>query len=170
MHESSSIENLIKEINAEFTNTHNIPDNFLCVTENKNGSESVWLRELITNKNGKLALNYAVRGRKNAKYFSLTVKKSYIPFISIPDSFSTRSINSDANNTFIEFDSWNDEARELVKSILKYCVEIFEPSDKFGCCSKYAECSKAKKCIHNNTFYAKACWYRKNLESGKIFY
>lgn len=40
----------------------------------------------------------------------------------------------------------------------------------FGCCSKYLECSDAKKCIHDDKLYSTSCMYRKNLESGKIFY
>lgn len=40
----------------------------------------------------------------------------------------------------------------------------------FGCCSRYNECSNARKCIHPDQMYATACDYRKNLESGKVFY
>ncbi|MBQ8961651.1 MAG: ribonuclease H-like domain-containing protein [Ruminococcus sp.] len=42
-------------------------------------------------------------------------------------------------------------------------------SDVFGCCSKYKECSDAKKCLRTDD-RANACLYRKNLENGKIFY
>ena len=40
----------------------------------------------------------------------------------------------------------------------------------FACCSRYEECSMAKKCIHPNLLFAKACQYRKNVEEGNIFY
>lgn len=40
----------------------------------------------------------------------------------------------------------------------------------FGCCGRYKECSEAKKCIHPDKERAEYCQYRKNLESGKIFY
>ena len=40
----------------------------------------------------------------------------------------------------------------------------------FGCCSRYNECSDAKKCLHPDQMYATACAYRKNLENGNIFY
>ena len=40
----------------------------------------------------------------------------------------------------------------------------------FACCARYEECSEAKVCIHPNRLYSTACAYRKNLESGKIFY
>ncbi len=51
--------------------------------------------------------------------------------------------------------------------------EIFLKSfnfPRFGCCSRYKECSKEKKCVHPDLIYATACEYRKNLENGKIFY
>lgn len=51
-------------------------------------------------------------------------------------------------------------------------IEIYDSvtgSDPFGCCSSYLECSDAKECIRID-LRAKACIYRKNLESGKIFY
>lgn len=39
----------------------------------------------------------------------------------------------------------------------------------FGCCAKYVECSDALCCLENPE-YSKFCFYRQNLESGKIFY
>ena len=41
----------------------------------------------------------------------------------------------------------------------------------FGCCGKYVACSDAKKCLHDDYFYASAaCEYKRHLESGNIFY
>lgn len=41
----------------------------------------------------------------------------------------------------------------------------------FGCCSKYIECSNAKKCLHEDIFYATAsCQYKKHLDINEIFY
>lgn len=45
----------------------------------------------------------------------------------------------------------------------------YKNNNMFGCCSKYKECSKATKCIRNDE-RALSCWYRKNLNEGKIFY
>lgn len=42
---------------------------------------------------------------------------------------------------------------------------------KFGCCGKYVACSDAKKCLHDDIFYATAsCEYKKHLDNGEIFY
>jgi hypothetical protein len=42
--------------------------------------------------------------------------------------------------------------------------------DPIGCCGKYNECSDAGICLHEDLIYSSCCMYRKNLESGKIFY
>lgn len=42
--------------------------------------------------------------------------------------------------------------------------------EQFGCCSRFMECSDARKCIHPDALFAAACIYRRNLENGKIYY
>lgn len=58
----------------------------------------------------------------------------------------------------------------LIECIRKGIQNYVPKAAGFACCSRYQECSAAKKCIHTNVLYAKACQYRKNLEQGKIFY
>ncbi|MBQ8297684.1 MAG: hypothetical protein IJX77_07885 [Ruminococcus sp.] len=170
MLENTSIVDIVKAINAEAVQSHNIPENFLCVVENKDGSESVWLKEPVTGKKSKMAFNYTVKGRKNARYISFTIKNKIIPFIEIPEEAEKKNIASDKDNTYFIFDSWNDSTLNFIRKVIFYFIENFEPSDKFGCCGKYKECSQEKKCLHDNKFYAKACWYRKKLEAGEIFF
>lgn len=58
----------------------------------------------------------------------------------------------------------------LISSV-KYALENYSSkASTFACCTRYEECSNEKKCIHPNQLYSTACAYRKNLESGKIFY
>lgn len=42
--------------------------------------------------------------------------------------------------------------------------------DLFDCCSRYRECSDAKKCLIANEDYSNACTYRRKLESGIRFF
>ncbi|MBO4847482.1 MAG: 3'-5' exonuclease [Lachnospiraceae bacterium] len=58
----------------------------------------------------------------------------------------------------------------LVDCIKKGILDYTPKAAGFACCSRYQECSKAKKCIHPNLLYAKACQYLKNLEDGNVFY
>lgn len=40
---------------------------------------------------------------------------------------------------------------------------------EFGCCSKYADCEKAGKCLHTDQLYATACQYQKLMKrTGKF--
>ena len=39
-----------------------------------------------------------------------------------------------------------------------------------GCCSHYLECSDAKKCVSDNPEIFLHCYYKTNLDNGKIFY
>lgn len=43
-------------------------------------------------------------------------------------------------------------------------------SSEFGCCSRYLECSDAKKCVNPRKELALQCYYLKNLRKGYIFY
>lgn len=175
MPEAIGIKNFIEKISSEIIISHNIPENFImCILNHQPAtgyeSESVWLTEPVTGKLSKMAFNCNVKGKKNNKYFSFAIKNDLINKIHIPENAEIKNIKSDKLNTYINFNIWNDYVVKFMKDIIIYYVETFEPSDKFGCCSKYKECSEAKKCLHNDKFYSRACWYKKNLEAGKIFY
>lgn len=40
----------------------------------------------------------------------------------------------------------------------------------FGCCGKYEKCSDALKCLDPDPEYGKRCYYKQNLDQGKVFY
>ena len=54
--------------------------------------------------------------------------------------------------------------------IVRECDAIFSKTSVFGCCAHYVQCSDEKHCVHDNPFYSCGCTYRKNLDTGKIFY
>lgn len=67
--------------------------------------------------------------------------------------------------------SFNKETfKDTFEKVLNFTIKNYFPSHRFGCCSKYEECSDAKCCLHEDKFYAKGCYYRENLEQGRIFY
>ena len=43
-------------------------------------------------------------------------------------------------------------------------------TERIGCCSEYLECSDARKCVKPDVPWARGCWYRENLNKGKVFY
>ena len=67
---------------------------------------------------------------------------------------------------------------EILKDKSRYKEQIYHMwkelsaksnDEMFGCCSHYIECSDQKKCVKDNDF-SRNCYYRKNLEAGRIFY
>lgn len=161
----------IKQLDKEIMVEYNTPENFISYFINS-GFDSVYLIEPISVKKSQLVLRYRFRRfvGESIKYHSFVVKKSIVDAIIIPQNAEIRNIESDEINVYVNFQTFDENTIIFIKSVVKYYVETFEPSDKFGCCSKYKECSEAKKCLHNDKFYSRACWYKKNLEAGKIFY
>lgn len=167
------LDELFNRVNSEIVSEQRIPDNVLKLeknTEGQNKSESVWITEPVTGKRSKLLFNCYMRGRKNDRYATFVIHNSIAKYITPPDNVEVKTLSSDELHTYINTKEIDRDLETYIKNIMSYSVKSFEPSDKFGCCSKYKECSDAKRCLHNNLFYSKACWYRKNLEAGKIFY
>lgn len=42
--------------------------------------------------------------------------------------------------------------------------------ESFGCCGRYLQCSDERKCVNPDFLMSIACSYKRNLESGRIFY
>ena len=57
---------------------------------------------------------------------------------------------------------------DLLVSVTRESVNRY-PTE-WDCCSRYMECSDAKKCVHPDKAFALGCGYRKVLQSGRIFY
>lgn len=100
-------------------------------------------------------------------FFSKTHESSFAEF------FSPNQITY--VDTFIRFDldtffaavSACEDLRKLLNNIY---LSSFSFS-KFGCCSRYKECSDAKMCVHPDILYAAgACQYKRNINAGHIFY
>lgn len=88
--------------------------------------------------------------------------------VNIVDIYSRYYDNADEKRRM------NKDSIEIIICLMeciKKGIQNYTPkADSFACCSRYQECSDAKKCIHPNILYAKACQYRKNLEQKNVFY
>lgn len=143
-----------------------LPDGFLKLIENQK-THSVWIIEPVTKAKSQMILTITQRGKTNKKYVRIEAKTAIINRTNL--SIMT-SYENDASLSYYDVKDIKESCTSLFYVIIRDYAERFVPSDKFGCCEKYRECSAAKKCLHYDLFYAKACWYRKNLESGNIFY
>lgn len=144
---------------------------------------SLWIREPIELKNSVriFRIEHAVTAKLNRYYVEInaslcdkidipgtaTVKKTTIKIKYGDNDFSCKPkfVICFARNDM-------DNMKLYLTEYAKYVLNNYKPpaSNRFGCCGKYIKCSDAKKCLHDNEFYARACWYRGNLENGKIFY
>ena len=71
----------------------------------------------------------------------------------------------------VRFNKYSPTLVGFIKVITKYNLDHYSShADTFGCCSMFIECSDAKKCVHSNKLYSKACRYRDHLDNGRIFY
>lgn len=68
------------------------------------------------------------------------------------------------------FEETDEQVIEFLKNCILYSLDNYKSTAaKFGCCSRFKECSKEKRCIHPNKLYSTVCEYRKNLEKGNNF-
>lgn len=138
---------------------NNTPSGWLVLDGCKDYS-SVWYGSQI-------AFRICYRGRHH--YFG--VSNSFIHLV--PDELSTCITASGKKDGFTNFEfslNRNDIAKftPFLSSVLNAAIDKL-PKD-YDCCSRYEECSNAKRCIHPNPAMAIGCGYRKILKSGRIFY
>lgn len=91
--------------------------------------------------------------------------------IGAPTGAEIKELKSDKINVHALLPSDSPELVEYIKKSTKYAYANYvSKASSFGCCSRYNECSDARRCIHPNKLFGKACMYRKNLDAGRIFY
>lgn len=65
----------------------------------------------------------------------------------------------------------DDEARTFLEELIRCRLDNYESSfPPFGCCHLYQACSESGKCLQKSRSYSGACQYKRNLDSGKVFY
>lgn len=57
---------------------------------------------------------------------------------------------------------------EVLQAVLQAVID--SGPNEFDCCSRFEQCSDAKKCIHPDKAFSLGCGYRKILKSGCVFY
>lgn len=160
---------LLKETADKTIERMELPKGFIEVSVGDNYA-SVWIREIVANKRSMMICKALERGKAGHKYGRLMLKTAAMKHIETAESLELIPDKKDAAILYLDAAEINADISGLLENLFTDYVRRFEPAEKFGCCHLYRECSAAKKCLHYNLFYAKACWYRKNLEKGNIFY
>ncbi len=103
-------------------------------------------------------------------FFKLMIRKEGFLNIKMPPSALIKGKLTSSTPYYCVCFEFNDPSvYQYIKSNLVLCLNTYESSTSFGCCSQYKECSKIQKCIHVNKLYAKGCKYRNHLENGNNF-
>lgn len=134
------------------------PDN-LFIKKGKNYS-SVWFSKQLA---------FRICCRDDCRYFGVSVNFAQ----NIPAEIATTLTTVGKTDGFYNFEfSPTAEGVSFFSSFL--CTILDQAIDstpkEFDCCSRYEECSNARKCTNPSPDLAVACGYRKIMKSGRIFY
>ncbi len=173
-----SLEKVINNIFQEIITEMELPMNSLYIHSNKGKgketSKSLCIskpeypkipRNNNTQTKSAVILNISIKHN-----IELVIKNVQFKALNIPNEGTIKDVNSDKGFTHVVFDEETQCLYNYIKAHTICCINKYEFSDTFGCCSQYNECSDAKRCLHENKLYAKGCYYRKNLDSGQVFY
>ena len=115
--------------------------------------------------------NFVVMNIQMNDTIELLIRNLQFENIPLPHTGKRKAVPSDKTFRHIIFDYSDRSIFGYIKENVLYCLKNYHSRVRsFGCCSKFMECSNAKKCIHVNKLYATACAYKYNLENGRIFY
>lgn len=103
-----------------------------------------------------------------------------LPFIEVPVEYKeymagiAQADHQKASDSFLRIELDSAESSSVItytSALASVLTDIINRLPKeWDCCSRYLECSNARKCIHPDPSFALGCGYRKILASGKIFY
>ena len=99
------------------------------------------------------------------------LNETFINIEDVPDSALDPGLTISAGYKQIDFKPDDPAMISFVRDALSHRLDNYTSAAKsFGCCSKFEQCSDAKRCVHENVLYASACTYYWHLKDGKIFY
>ena len=149
--------------------SQDIDTKYILCEENKDKSYSIWIREPLELKKTQRVFSIVRKNTKKIQRYDVTIALKKLGDIDIPEEAEIVK-RQESDSVILKFPLSTSDMFEYLEKILNCQLLKFEPSEKFGCCGRYIECSNAGKCLHEEQFYARSCYYRKNLENGKIFY
>lgn len=107
---------------------------------------------------------------RNKKYY-FGISNTYVDYI--PEKFLSMTTTAGKSAGYTNFSfkptlEGIEEYTQLLSQILE--LVTYSSVKEFDCCSRFEECSNAKRCIHPFPGMATSCGYRKSLKAGKVYY
>lgn len=124
--------------------------------ENKDYSAVYWRNSLA----------FRLRIRKKTNYIA-------VPLSSRPsvENLAPFDLQAKTGDDLWRVNLWDvpvEDCAAALASVVRDTINR-QPKD-WDCCSRYLECSNAKRCVHPDPTFALGCGYRKILTSGEIYY
>ena len=120
-------------------------------------------------------INFKVSNVKNEDVIDLKISYDQYDYICKVKEWAFESVKEpQALSGFVNarMKLGNEEFIPLLRECVDYSVRNYNSkATKFGCCSRFKECSAAGKCTHPNKLYSRACYYRiLHLDNGEVLY
>ena len=110
---------------------------------------------------------FEVRINSRSRYIETDAPEA-APFVSqIPDAYTT--VIGSHRFPIATASSSVPAVQDMVRTVHKAYYSMLR-GEPFGCCNDHVRCSDAKECLHKSNPEYSGCYYRKNLEAGRIFY
>ena len=186
-----SWQNSIRDMLKELVNKYELPKNSLYLSENRGQKASdsiisysicIWepnyppVANEVPGKNVIVVTIVPSTARSRPDDLDLLLREEQMNAINrrLPEDAEklpqTKSDNA-TGSIRIRFKKGSNSLIDYLNEYTSHSIEHYvSKEDRFGCCSLFKKCSDARKCLHENKLYSKACIYRNNLEQGKIFY
>lgn len=114
------------------------------------------------------ALCFRLRLRSGARYIEFPQSTMECVANSFPENMLQRQ---GKDGSFWRLDLEDNQTENYLNLLCQAILSTINRLPKeWDCCSRYMECSDAKKCVHPDKSFALGCGYRKILASGRIFY
>lgn len=111
-------------------------------------------------------LAFRLRIRKNTNYISVPLSSR-----SAVVNLASQDQQGKTGEDFWRVNLWDTPVESCATALAAVIRDTINRQPKeWDCCSRYLECSNAKKCVHPDPAFALGCGYRKILASGKIYY
>lgn len=169
----------LEKIISDVCQKQDVDVKYISLEEIKDGY-SIRICEPIDLKESSRVFSVTYKNTVKTKRYDVSINYKRINNVEIPAEgqlIEKKVKHKDSNGdihyeikTNVYFPLTSDSVFDYLYKVFDFQLGAFEPSEKFGCCSKYVECSDAKECLYGEKFYARACYYKGSLENGKIFY
>lgn len=110
-----------------------------------------------------------IKYSKSHKSNFLAIPEDYAEFFT-SDIFKPMAPVKNWSRYLIEDHDSLTHFKDSFSELYLFFESDYSDNSEFGCCHLYNECSDEKKCIQQNVTFSNRCYYKKNLNDGRIFY